>query len=640
MRTDKIRKYLIPNIPYLFILWAFLKLGTAYRLAAGNDFAHKLIGLGQTIGPAFADFAPGLAPLDWLVGIVGAVGFRLLIYFKSKNAKKFRRDAEYGSARWGTEKDIKPFVDPKFENNVILTGTEFLTMNTRPKIPANARNLNCCIIGSSGSGKTRFWLTPQLLQAHSSYVVVDPKGGVLGQVGAFLQKRGYKIKVFNSIDFSKSMHYNPLAYIRNEADILKFVDALISNTKGEGKEGDPFWTKSETLLYCALIAYIIFEGPAEDRNMNTLVDMISGMEVKEDDEDFMNAVDYMFAGLEKRKPDCFAVKQYVQRIRSNVRRYPDGWGEAHPLTGLMYCADCGSKMYVHRVNNGKRVPQYTCSAYSKVPVGTLCQTQHRINADVVMELIKELLKAVAEYSQLNREEFLETVKKAQTSQQSSEIIRLKSRLAEAKKRVQELEKLICRIYEDNILGKLPDERYAILDGQYSKEQKDLSAEIADMEAELSGYEEGRRSAEKFIALVDKYQNFEELTTYMLNEFVEKIVVHERDRKGSVETTQEVEIYFNFIGRYLPPHFGEVKMTPEEIEEMEKREARKDRLHQNYLRRKANGKQQEYYERTKAKKKAELDAKKEEIRQEDIAKGVFIPLSLLPPAEPKKGVASA
>ena len=310
MRTDKIRKYLIPNIPYLFILWAFLKLGTAYRLAAGNDFAHKLIGLGQTIGPAFADFAPGLAPLDWLVGIVGAIVFRLLIYFKSKNAKKFRRDAEYGSARWGTEKDIKPFVDPRFENNVILTGTEFLTMNTRPKIPANARNLNCCIIGSSGSGKTRFWLTPQLLQAHSSYVVVDPKGGVLGQVGGFLQKRGYKIKVFNSIDFSKSMHYNPLAYIRNEADILKFVDALISNTKGEGKEGDPFWTKSETLLYCALIAYIIFEGPAEDRNMNTLVDMISGMEVKEDDEDFMNAVDYMFAGLEKRKPDCFAVKQY------------------------------------------------------------------------------------------------------------------------------------------------------------------------------------------------------------------------------------------------------------------------------------------------------------------------------------------
>ena len=310
MKTDKLRKYLIPNIPYVFIGWAFLKLGTAYRLAAGADFLTKVMGIGQTIGLAFADFAPGLNPVDWLVGIVGAVAFRLFIHMKSKKAKKFRRDEEYGSARWGNEKDIKPFVDPKFENNVILTGTEFLTMNTRPKIPANARNLNTCVIGSSGSGKTRFWLTPQLLQAHSSFVVVDPKGGVLSQVGSFLQKRGYKIKVFNSIDFSKSMHYNPLAYIKNESDILKFVNALISNTKGEGKEGDPFWTKAETLLYCALLGYIIFEGAEEDRNMNTLVDMISGMEVKEDDEDFMNAVDYMFAGLEKRKPDCFAVKQY------------------------------------------------------------------------------------------------------------------------------------------------------------------------------------------------------------------------------------------------------------------------------------------------------------------------------------------
>ena len=310
MRTDSIKKYVIPNIPYLFILWACLKLGTAYRLAPGADFAHKLMGLGQSIGPAFADFAPGLHPLDWLIGSVGAVGFRLLIYMKSKNAKKFRREEDYGSARWGTEKDIKPFVDPKFENNVILTKTEFLTMNTRPKNPANARNLNACIIGSSGSGKTRFWLTPQLLQAHSSYVCVDPKGGVLSQVGAFLQRRGYKVKVFNSIDFSKSMHYNPLSYIHNEADILKFVDTLIANTKGEGKEGDPFWTKAETLLYCALIAYIIFEAPAEDRNINTLVDMISGMDVKEDDESYMNAVDYMFKGLEKRKPDCFAVKQY------------------------------------------------------------------------------------------------------------------------------------------------------------------------------------------------------------------------------------------------------------------------------------------------------------------------------------------
>mgnify|MGYP002510257153 FL=1 len=311
MKKGSLKKYLLPNMPYLFIAWGCLKLGTAYRLAAGANIGQKLVGMMGTINTAFASPAPGLDPVDWLVGIAGAAAIRLFVYIKAKNAKKYRRDEEYGSARWGTEKDIAPFVDPKFEKNIILSGTEFLTTNTRPKNPANARNLNACVIGSSGSGKTRFWLTPQLLQAHSSYVVVDPKGGVLSQVGYFLQKKkGYKIKVFNSIDFSRSMHYNPLAYIKNEADILKFVNTLIANTKGEGKEGDPFWTKSETLLYCALIAYIIFEGPEEDRNMNTLVDMISGMEVKEDDPDFMNAIDYMFKGLEKRKPDCFAVKQY------------------------------------------------------------------------------------------------------------------------------------------------------------------------------------------------------------------------------------------------------------------------------------------------------------------------------------------
>ena len=311
MKKGSLKKYLLPNLPYLFMAWGCLKLGTAYRLAAGANIGQKLVGMMGTINTAFASPAPGLDPVDWLVGIAGAAAIRLFVYVKAKNAKKYRRDEEYGSARWGTEKDIAPFVDPKFEKNIILSGTEFLTTNTRPKNPANARNLNACVIGSSGSGNTRFWLTPQLLQAHSSYVVVDPKGGVLSQVGYFLQKKkGYKIKVFNSIDFSRSMHYNPLAYIKNEADILKFVNTLIANTKGEGKEGDPFWTKSETLLYCALIAYIIFEGPEEDRNMNTLVDMISGMEVKEDDPDFMNAIDYMFKGLEKRKPDCFAVKQY------------------------------------------------------------------------------------------------------------------------------------------------------------------------------------------------------------------------------------------------------------------------------------------------------------------------------------------
>jgi len=317
--SDKIHRFVLPNIPYLFILWCCLKLGTAYRLAAGAGFGGKLIGMIQTVGTAFQKIAPGLVASDWLIGLAGAVIIRLVVYYKIKNAKKFRKDVEYGSARWGTAKDIKPFIDPVFKNNVILTGTEFLTMNTRPKNPANARNLNCCIIGSSGSGKTRFWLTPQLLQAHSSYVVVDPKGGILGQVGAFLKRQGYKIKVFNSIDFSKSMHYNPLAYIKTESDILKFVNALITNTKGDGKEGDEFWTKAETLLYCALVAYIVFEGPKEERNMNTLVDMINSMEVKEDDDIFKNAVDYMFMGLEKRNPNHFAVRQYKKyKLASGV----------------------------------------------------------------------------------------------------------------------------------------------------------------------------------------------------------------------------------------------------------------------------------------------------------------------------------
>ncbi|KRU37469.1 VirD4-like conjugal transfer protein, CD1115 family [Clostridium sporogenes] len=308
--NDKIRRYVIPNVPYLLVLWFCLKLGTAYRLAAGADFGNKLVGMIKTISPAFASFAPGFVLSDWLIGLAGAVILRLVVWYKVKNAKKFRRDVEYGSARWGTAKDIKPFIDPKFSNNVILTGTELLTMNTRPANPANARNLNCCIIGSSGSGKTRFWLTPQLLQAHSSYVVVDPKGGILEQVGSFLKKQGYKIKVFNSIDFARSMHYNPLAYLKTESDILKFVNALIENTKGDGKEGDPFWTKAETLLYCALIGYIVLEGPEEERHINTLVDMLNSMETREDDENFKNAVDYMFLGLEKRNPNHFAVRQY------------------------------------------------------------------------------------------------------------------------------------------------------------------------------------------------------------------------------------------------------------------------------------------------------------------------------------------
>ena len=310
--SDKIRKYVLPNLPYLFVFWFFSKIGTAYRIAPGTDFGTKLMGMLDTFPKAFETYWPGLGGIDLLVGLAGAAGVYLLIQSKIRQAKKFRRDAEYGTARFGTKEDIKPFVDPKFQNNVILTGTEFLTMNTRPKIPANARNLNACVIGSSGSGKTRFWLTPQLLQAHSSYVVVDPKGGTLDQCGRFLQREKYRVRVFNSIDFSKSMHYNPLAYIKTESDVLKFVNALIANTKGDGKEGDEFWTKAETLLYCALVAYIVFEGPEEERNMNTLVEMINSMEVREDDESFKNAVDYMFDGLAKRNPQHFAVRQYAK----------------------------------------------------------------------------------------------------------------------------------------------------------------------------------------------------------------------------------------------------------------------------------------------------------------------------------------
>ena len=308
--SDQLKKYLLPNLPYLFVFWFFSKVGTAYRTAPGSVFAEKLMGMLSTFPKVFENYWPGLGGLDFMVGLLGAAGMYLLVQSKIKKAKKFRRDAEYGTARWGTKEDIKPFADPKFQNNVILTGTEFLTMNTRPKNPANARNLNACVIGSSGSGKTRFWLTPQLLQAHSSYVCVDPKGGTLDQCGRFLQRRGYKVRVFNSIDFSRSMHYNPLAYIKTESDVLKFVTALIANTKGDGKEGDEFWTKAETLLYCALVSYIVFEGPEEERNLNTLVEMINSMEVREDDETFKNAVDYMFDGLEKRNPQHFAVRQY------------------------------------------------------------------------------------------------------------------------------------------------------------------------------------------------------------------------------------------------------------------------------------------------------------------------------------------
>ena len=869
-------------------------------------------------------------------------------------------------------------------------------MNSRPKDPKTARNKNVLVIGGSGSGKTRFWLKPNLMQMHSSYVVTDPKGTILVECGKMLQrgapklgkdgkpmkdKHGkviyepYRIKVLNTINFRKSMHYNPFAYIHSEKDILKLVTTLIANTKGEGKAGDDFWVKAETLLYCALIGYIHYEAPVEEQNFSTLIEFINAMEVREDDEEFKNPVDLMFDALEAEKPNHFAVRQYkkyklaagvvcskrllnqavgkslrthnlkpkkgaqvmrknekitalyerlsrddfgkdddqqresnsisnqkamleefaarqgftnivhftddgisgtcfdrpgflammkeveagnveylcikdmsrmgrdylkvgqimeilrqrgvrliaindgvdsargdddftpfrnimneyyardtsrkirstfqskgksgkhltgtviygylwneardqwlvdpeaaevvkrifamtiegygpyqiasklkeekvlipsaylaqhgegvnknktfkdvygwgssticnilekreylghtinfktrkhfkdkkshyvpedewtifentheaiidqqtfdlVQKIRGNVRRYPDGWGEAAPLTGLLYCADCGGKMYVHRTNNGKRISQYTCSQYSKVPVGKLCTTQHRINEDVVLSLVSEMLKAIAEYAKHDRAEFVRVVQEAQSSQQTAEVRKQRTRLATAKQRVSELEVLLCKIYEDNILGKLSDSRYATLDAQYEKEQSELTAEISVLEKAVKSYEKHEKDADRFIALIGKYENFDKLTIAMLNEFIEKILVHERDRKGSIQTTQEVEIYFNFVGRFVPPAFGEVELTPEELEEIRKREERKDRLHQNYLKRKASGAQKRYEDKIKERKKAEIEAKKAAIRAEDIAKGVFVPVSSLPQREPMKGVQTA
>ena len=977
----EIKKLLILNLPYLLFVWLFDKVGAAVRLSPGADASAKLLHLGDGFTTAFSSIAPSFHPADLLIGIAGAVIVRLIIYTKGKNAKKYRRGTEYGSARWGGADDIKPYTDPVFENNIPLTQTERLTMNSRPKQPKYARNKNILVIGGSGSGKTRFFVKPSLMQCTSkdfptSYIVTDPKGTLILETGKMLQRYKYRIKVLNTINFKKSMKYNPFAYLRSEKDILKLVNTIIANTKGDGeKSGEDFWVKAEKLYYTALIGYIWYEAPEDEKNFTTLLEMINASEAREDDEDFQNPVDLMFERLEEKDPEHFAVKQYkkyklaagvvcskrllnqavgkslrthnlkpkkgaqvmrknekitalyerlsrddfgkdddqqresnsisnqkamleefaarqgftnivhftddgisgtcfdrpgflammkeveagnveylcikdmsrmgrdylkvgqimeilrqrgvrliaindgvdsargdddftpfrnimneyyardtsrkirstfqskgksgkhltgtviygylwneardqwlvdpeaaevvkrifamtiegygpyqiasklkeekvlipsaylaqhgegvnknktfkdvygwgssticnilekreylghtinfktrkhfkdkkshyvpedewtifenthepiidqqtfdlVQKIRGNVRRYPDGWGEAAPLTGLLYCADCGGKMYVHRTNNGKRISQYTCSQYTKVPCGTLCKTQHRINEDVVLSLVSEMLKAIAEYAKHDRAEFVRVVQEAQSSQQTTEVRKQRTRLATAKQRVSELEVLLCKIYEDNILGKLSDSRYATLDAQYEKEQSELTAEISVLEKAVKSYEKHEKDADRFIALIDKYENFDKLTIAMLNEFIEKILVHERDRKGSIQTTQEVEIYFNFVGRFVPPAFGEAELTPEELEEIRKREERKDRLHQNYLKRKASGAQKRYEDKIKGRKKAEIEAKKAAIRAEDIAKGVFVPVSSLPQREPMKGVQTA
>ena len=310
MRNINLKKIIVPNIPYVVIGIMATKIGQAIRLAPGTDFQGKALHIMEGLTYAFENLLPSFHIFDIIVGATIAAGIRLAVYVKSKNAKKYRKNEEYGSARWGTHDDIAPFQDPVFQNNVILTQTESLMMSNRPKEPKNARNKNVLIVGGSGSGKTRFWIKPNLMQCHSSYVVTDPKGTVAIECGKMLEKEGYKIKIFNTINFKKSFHYNPFSYIHSEKDILKLVTTLIANTKGEGKAGDDFWVKAETLLYCALIGYLWYEGLEEEKNFATLISMINAMEVREDDESFKNPVDYLFDELEAKDPEHFAVRQY------------------------------------------------------------------------------------------------------------------------------------------------------------------------------------------------------------------------------------------------------------------------------------------------------------------------------------------
>ena len=346
MDKRKIKKLLILNLPYFLVGLFATNLGEAWRLAEGADSSAKILSFFHALPIALNNPLPSFHPLDLLIGIFCGAGLRLAVYLKGKNAKKYRHNVEYGSARWGTAKDIEPFIAPKFEDNVILTKTERLMMSNRPKNPANARNKNVLIIGGSGSGKTRFWLKPNLLQMHSSYVVTDPKGSIVIECGNALLKHGYTIKIFNTINFQKSMHYNPFAYIHSEKDILKLVTTLIANTKGDGKAGDEFWTKAETLLYCALIGYIHYEAPVEEQNFSTLIEFLNAMEVREDDEEFQNPVDLMFEALEKKKPNHFAVRQY--------KKYKLAAGK----TAKSILISCGARLAVFDIAELREVTSY------------------------------------------------------------------------------------------------------------------------------------------------------------------------------------------------------------------------------------------------------------------------------------------
>jgi len=354
-----IKKYILPNLPYVMIGLYATKLGQMWRLAPGADFSAKVLGLMDGFAAAFQSAAPSFHPVDLLVGLLCGAALRLAVYMKGKNAKKYRQGAEYGTARWGNAQDIAPYIAPKFEDNIILTQTERLTMNSRPKDPKTARNKNVLIIGGSGSGKTRFFLKPNLMQCTSktypvSFVVTDPKGDIVIDAGKLLQRSGYRIKIFNTINFKKSMHYNPFAYIHSEKDILKLVTTLISNTKGEQKGGDEFWTKAETLLYCALIGYIHYEAPAEEQNFSTLIEFINAMEVREDDEEFQNPVDLMFEELAQKNPNHFAVRQYA--------KYKLAAGK----TAKSILVSCGARLAVFDIAEVRDV-----TAYDELALDTL-----------------------------------------------------------------------------------------------------------------------------------------------------------------------------------------------------------------------------------------------------------------------------
>ena len=367
MKQLNLKKLVLLNLPYFLLGLFATNLGEAWRLATGADASAKMLSFFSTLPVALGSWWPSLHPLDLAVGICCGAGLRLAVYLKGKNAKKYRHNVEYGSARWGTHEDIAPYIDPVFQNNVILTQTERLTMSSRPKNPKYARNKNVLVIGGSGSGKTRFWLKPNLMQMHSSYVVTDPKGTILVECGKMLQrgapklgkdgkpvkdKNGkivyepYQIKVLNTINFKKSMHYNPFSYIHSEKDILKLVTTLIANTKGEGKAGDDFWVKAETLLYCALIGYIHYEAPVEEQNFSTLIEMINSMEVREDDEEFKNAVDLMFDELKEREPNHFAVRQYA--------KYKLAAGK----TAKSILVSCGARLAVFDIAELREVTSY------------------------------------------------------------------------------------------------------------------------------------------------------------------------------------------------------------------------------------------------------------------------------------------